>query len=441
MSYEDKGFNLTPDQALQELQRLYDAGQLDVKEVDGEITVIVKRPSSTARVRESRERRKAKGLPSRNPSTNRQYVIDRDDAMCVYCNSDTNLVIDHIIPIALGGDDSLDNLAVACRRCQAGKATRTPRQAGYTFRSPVAEQRYERMRERVTVTRNNDSRVTVTRDEPEESVTVTHPGIDTRVTVTRTAEIKGSEGAYNKRTHANAGPRADVGNSLRDGRDLTEDLIPTVKQELRSLSSLPQNDRSIESATKALVLREGARERERVQSLQKALHDKLIEYVSEVKKEGSLTKAEVRQINKWFEANKDTLTDALIEDAQLAVSKYSEGRPYDYFFVVLEQKMYRPNETREQRIARKSNGNGNNGNGAHNGNANLRFAKSPPKGYCFDKDQDGGWKKWGVDLTTGFWPFGCRTRSEAEAKNNEAERVFNAAHIANKAHQGRASPP
>ena len=52
----------------------------------------------------------------------RQAVHKRADFVCEYCHSPERLsanrfTIDHIIPVSLSGSDEIDNLALACRRC------------------------------------------------------------------------------------------------------------------------------------------------------------------------------------------------------------------------------------------------------------------------------------------------------------------------------------
>lgn len=54
-------------------------------------------------------------------------VLRRDNFTCRYCRStETELTIDHVTPVALGGTDDPDNLVAACRDCNAGKASSTP---------------------------------------------------------------------------------------------------------------------------------------------------------------------------------------------------------------------------------------------------------------------------------------------------------------------------
>ena len=57
-------------------------------------------------------------------------VSRRDGLACRYCGADNDLTIDHLVPRSLGGGDEPENLAVACRSCNARKGARTPEQAG-----------------------------------------------------------------------------------------------------------------------------------------------------------------------------------------------------------------------------------------------------------------------------------------------------------------------
>ncbi len=40
---------------------------------------------------------------------------------CVYCNSTTDLTTDHLIPRSRGGDDSSDNVVLACQPCNTSR--------------------------------------------------------------------------------------------------------------------------------------------------------------------------------------------------------------------------------------------------------------------------------------------------------------------------------
>jgi hypothetical protein len=52
----------------------------------------------------------------------KQAVRERAEYLCEYCHSlealsANRFTIDHIVPISLGGSDDIENLALACRRC------------------------------------------------------------------------------------------------------------------------------------------------------------------------------------------------------------------------------------------------------------------------------------------------------------------------------------
>ena len=49
-------------------------------------------------------------------------VIERDGLRCVQCGSAAELQLDHILPVALGGATSVENLQVLCRDCNRAKS-------------------------------------------------------------------------------------------------------------------------------------------------------------------------------------------------------------------------------------------------------------------------------------------------------------------------------
>jgi len=55
------------------------------------------------------------------PPEVREVILERDGATCAYCGAEHDLTIDHILAVAAGGSDDLDNLCVACRSCNASK--------------------------------------------------------------------------------------------------------------------------------------------------------------------------------------------------------------------------------------------------------------------------------------------------------------------------------
>lgn len=56
-------------------------------------------------------------------------VLKRDNHTCRYCGGVAPavvLTVDHVTPVALGGNDDPSNLVAACRDCNAGKASTSP---------------------------------------------------------------------------------------------------------------------------------------------------------------------------------------------------------------------------------------------------------------------------------------------------------------------------
>lgn len=53
------------------------------------------------------------------PSKNTIYK--RDNNTCQYCGSKSKLTLDHVIPKSKGGEDTWDNLVVACSSCNIKK--------------------------------------------------------------------------------------------------------------------------------------------------------------------------------------------------------------------------------------------------------------------------------------------------------------------------------
>lgn len=60
----------------------------------------------------------------------RWQVFARDNFTCMYCGAQAgeagvSLAADHIVSVADGGEDNIDNLVTACQRCNGGKGARS----------------------------------------------------------------------------------------------------------------------------------------------------------------------------------------------------------------------------------------------------------------------------------------------------------------------------
>ena len=53
----------------------------------------------------------------------RNQVYDRDGHACLCCGSVDALTVDHIVPVAKGGDNDIDNLQTLCVECNVQKGS------------------------------------------------------------------------------------------------------------------------------------------------------------------------------------------------------------------------------------------------------------------------------------------------------------------------------
>lgn len=75
---------------------------------------------------------------NRVPYTKKNVMI-RDNNTCVYCGSQHDLTVDHMIPVSRGGETSFENCVTACWECNNKKDNRTPTEAKmFTSKRPQA---------------------------------------------------------------------------------------------------------------------------------------------------------------------------------------------------------------------------------------------------------------------------------------------------------------
>jgi 5-methylcytosine-specific restriction endonuclease McrA len=72
-----------------------------------------------------------KKLMQNKPS--RAMIYKRDGHKCQYCGSTRNLTIDHIFPTSKGGDNTWENLVVACMPCNTRKGDKLLEETNLTL--------------------------------------------------------------------------------------------------------------------------------------------------------------------------------------------------------------------------------------------------------------------------------------------------------------------
>jgi hypothetical protein len=63
-------------------------------------------------------------VKARIPPALRMAVLRRDGYRCVVCDTDEDLMADHVIPESLGGPTTFDNLQTMCRTCNSHKGAK-----------------------------------------------------------------------------------------------------------------------------------------------------------------------------------------------------------------------------------------------------------------------------------------------------------------------------
>lgn len=63
-------------------------------------------------------------------SVSKNRILKRDKFRCVYCGSQRQLTIDHVIPKSKGGQNTWSNMVTCCSKCNSKKGDKTPEEAG-----------------------------------------------------------------------------------------------------------------------------------------------------------------------------------------------------------------------------------------------------------------------------------------------------------------------
>lgn len=72
--------------------------------------------------------------PRKRVAFTRFNLFLRDEFTCQYCGAKHDLTFDHVVPRALGGVTSWENVVAACAPCNLKKGSKTLRNSGLTLR-------------------------------------------------------------------------------------------------------------------------------------------------------------------------------------------------------------------------------------------------------------------------------------------------------------------
>lgn len=89
-----------------------------------------------------RMRRLAMLRKAGNPITKaeRRLLVSLAQGRCLCCNMPGRLVFDHVIPLAAGGRNQIDNIQPLCRRCNARKGTGTTDYRSDYFKARIVQE-------------------------------------------------------------------------------------------------------------------------------------------------------------------------------------------------------------------------------------------------------------------------------------------------------------
>jgi CRISPR/Cas system Type II protein with McrA/HNH and RuvC-like nuclease domain len=64
----------------------------------------------------------------------RTRIYKRDNYQCVYCGSNKELTLDHVVPKSKGGGNEWTNLVTSCFKCNLKKGSKSPEEARMVMR-------------------------------------------------------------------------------------------------------------------------------------------------------------------------------------------------------------------------------------------------------------------------------------------------------------------
>lgn len=102
----------------------WDDDGLDAEDIKALVLQRKRRLEQKLQSARSLMRAEENGRPTRTHISDelRRAVYERDGGCCVQCGSSFNLQYDHILPVALGGATTLENLQLLCADCNRRKS-------------------------------------------------------------------------------------------------------------------------------------------------------------------------------------------------------------------------------------------------------------------------------------------------------------------------------
>ena len=115
--------NVSKNEVFEALQQIADVGLWHLSEVDGRWIIAFPEDSWYKHQPDlvQRHRRRPWMLVRKKLSP---IVFERDGYKCARCGSQDHLQVDHIVPVAHGGGNELENLQTLCRHCNLKKGAR-----------------------------------------------------------------------------------------------------------------------------------------------------------------------------------------------------------------------------------------------------------------------------------------------------------------------------